>query len=50
MMDYFSSVYEFLHRCEQMGMRLPRGWDLMPENTVLQACCAFLGVNHGCDI
>ena len=49
MMEFFSSVYELLHRCEEMGMRPPRGWDLMPENTVLDACRAFLGVNRGFD-
>ena len=48
-MEYHSPVYELLYRCEQMGMRLPRGWDLMPENAVLDVCCAFIRENHGRD-
>ena len=46
-MEFFSSVYELLHRCELMGMHPPRGWDIMPENLLLEACRAFLGVKHG---
>jgi hypothetical protein len=46
-MEFHSPVYELLYRCEQMGMRLPRGWDLMPADAVLDACRAFLGVSHG---
>jgi uncharacterized protein YbdZ (MbtH family) len=46
-MEYFSPVYELLYRCEQMGMRLPRGWDLMPADAVLEACRDFFEVKNG---
>jgi hypothetical protein len=46
-MEYFSPVYELVYRCEQMGMRFPHGWDLMPEVAILESCRAFLEVKNG---
>jgi len=45
-MEFHSPVYELLYRCEQWGMRLPRGWDIMAEASILQACRAFLEANR----
>jgi len=41
-MEFHSPVYELLYRCEGMGMRLQREWDLIPEVAILQACRVFL--------
>jgi uncharacterized protein YbdZ (MbtH family) len=45
-MEYHSPVYELLSTLEQLGMRLPKGWDLLPETSILQACRAFLEANR----
>lgn len=49
LVEYHSPVYELLHKCEKIGMRSPRAWDLMPEDAILEVCKAFLGGNHGRD-
>jgi hypothetical protein len=41
-MEFCSPVYELLYKCEQMGMKPPKNWDLMYEVDILQACQKFL--------
>jgi hypothetical protein len=30
-MEFYSPVYELLYKYEQMGIKIPRNWDVMPK-------------------
>ena len=46
-MEFHSPVYELLFTCEQMGLHLPKAWDLMSEPDLMVVCKSFLERGHG---
>jgi len=40
-MEFLAPIYKRLYDCEQKGMHLPRGWDLMLESDLITACDEF---------